>query len=79
MGLNDFVITKERTLSIFILADVSGSMRGMKIQAVNKAIQDNIFYIKQVSLVNSKFPHDVKFIQTSFLQSIVVARKVLRK
>ena len=42
MGLNDFSITKERALPIFILADTSGSMEGEKIQAVNRAIQEMI-------------------------------------
>lgn len=30
MGLNNFTITKERALPIFILADTSGSMSGEK-------------------------------------------------
>ena len=38
MGLNNFTITKERALPIFILADTSGSMSGEYIQAVIKAI-----------------------------------------
>lgn len=55
MGLNDFVITKERALPIFILADVSGSMRGMKIQAVNKAIQDMVATLRAVDDIRGVF------------------------
>ncbi len=55
MGLNDFVITKERSLPIFILADVSGSMNGMKIQAVNKAIQDMVSTLKNVDDIRGVF------------------------
>ena len=55
MGLNDFAITKERALPIFILADVSGSMRGMKIQALNKAIQDMVATLKNVDDIRGVF------------------------
>lgn len=55
MGLNDFVITKERALPIFILADVSGSMRGMKIQAVNKALQDMVATLRNVDDIRGVF------------------------
>lgn len=55
MGLNDFVITKERALPVFILADVSGSMRGEKIQAVNKAIQDMAATLKNVDDIRGVF------------------------
>jgi len=55
MGLNDFAITKERALPIFILADVSGSMRGMKIQAVNKAIQDMVATLRNVDDIRGVF------------------------
>ena len=55
MGLNDFVITKERALPIFILADVSGSMRGAKIQAVNKAIQDMVATLRNVDDIRGVF------------------------
>lgn len=55
MGLNDFVITKERALPIFILADVSGSMKGMKIQAVNKAIQDMVATLRNVDDIRGIF------------------------
>ena len=55
MGLNDFTITKERALPIFILADVSGSMKGMKIQSVNKAIQDMVATLKNVDDIRGVF------------------------
>lgn len=55
MGLNDFAITKERALPIFILADVSVSMRGMKIQAVNKAIQDMVATLRNVDDIRGVF------------------------
>lgn len=55
MGLNDFAITKERALPIFILADVSGSMRGMKIQSVNKAIQDMVATLRNVDDIRGIF------------------------
>mgnify|MGYP002621466298 CR=1 FL=1 len=55
MGLNDFIITKERALPIFILADVSGSMRGMKIQAVNKALQDMVATLRNVDDIRGVF------------------------
>lgn len=55
MGLNDFAITKERALPIFILADVSGSMRGMKIQSVNKAIQDMVATLRNVDDIRGVF------------------------
>ncbi len=55
MGLNDFAITKERALPIFILADVSGSMRGMKILAVNKAIQDMVATLRNVDDIRGVF------------------------
>ena len=42
MGLNNFTVTKERALPVFILADTSGSMSGEKIQAVNRAIKEMI-------------------------------------
>ncbi len=55
MGLNDFTITKERALPIFILADSSGSMDGVKIQAVNKAIQDMIATLRNVDDIRGVF------------------------
>lgn len=55
MGLNDFSITKERALSIFILADTSGSMAGEKIQAVNKAIQEMVVTLKNVNDIRGVF------------------------
>lgn len=55
MGLNDFAITKERALPIFILADVSGSMRGIKIQSVNKAIQDMVATLRNVDDIRGVF------------------------
>ena len=55
MGLNDFTITKERALPIFILADTSGSMKGEKIQAVNKAIRDMIATLRNVNDIRGVF------------------------
>lgn len=55
MGLNDFIITKERALPIFILADTSGSMKGEKIQAVNKAIRDMIATLRNVNDIRGVF------------------------
>ncbi len=55
MGLNNFTITKERALPIFILADTSGSMEGEKIQAVNKAIQDMISTLRNVNNIRGTF------------------------
>lgn len=55
MGLNDFTITKERALPIFILADTSGSMSGEKIQAVNKAINDLINTLRNVDDIRGVF------------------------
>lgn len=55
MGLNDFVVTKERALPIFILADTSGSMTGKKIQAVNKAITDMISSLRNVKDIRGVF------------------------
>ena len=55
MGLNDFIITKERALPIFILADTSGSMKGEKIQAVNMAIRDMIATLRNVDDIRGIF------------------------
>lgn len=55
MGLNDFTITKERALSIFVLADTSGSMTGEKIQAVNKAVHDMINTLRNVNDIRGVF------------------------
>lgn len=55
MGLNDFSITKERALPIFILADISGSMEGEKIQALNRAIQEMIVTLRNVDEVRGLF------------------------
>lgn len=55
MGLNDFSITKERALSIFVLADTSGSMAGEKIQAVNKAIQEMASTLRNVNDIRGVF------------------------
>ncbi len=55
MGLNNFTITKERALPIFVLADTSGSMAGEKIQAVNKAIIDMISVLRNVDDIRGVF------------------------
>ncbi len=55
MGLNNFTITKERALPVFILADTSGSMAGEKIQAVNRAIIDMITTLRNVDDIRGIF------------------------
>lgn len=55
MGLNNFTVTKERALPIFILADTSGSMEGEKIAAVNRAIQDMVSTLKNVEDIRGIF------------------------
>ena len=55
MGLNNFTITKERALPVFILADTSGSMAGEKIQAVNRAITDMITTLRNVDDIRGIF------------------------
>lgn len=55
MGLNDFTITKERALPVFILADTSGSMNGEKIQAVNKAIHEMVETLRNVDDIRGIF------------------------
>ena len=55
MGLNDFTITKERALPIFILADTSGSMKGEKIQVVNLAVRDMIATLRNVNDIRGVF------------------------
>lgn len=55
MGLNNFTITKERALPIFILADTSGSMIGEKIQAVNNAIREMIAALRNVNDIRGVF------------------------
>lgn len=55
MGLNDFSITKERALPIFVLADTSGSMEGEKIQAVNRAIQEMVVSLRNADEVRGVF------------------------
>lgn len=55
MGLNNFTVTKERALPVFILADTSGSMSGEKIQAVNRAIKEMITTLRNVDDIRGIF------------------------
>lgn len=55
MGLNDFVVNEARPLPIIILADVSGSMEGEKIQVLNKSIRDMISSLANVDDVRGCF------------------------
>lgn len=55
MGLNDFTITRERALPIFVLADTSGSMKGEKIQALNMAVRDMISTLRNVNDIRGVF------------------------
>ena len=55
MGLNNFTITKERALPIFILADTSGSMRGAKINELNLALREMLTALNDVDDIRGKF------------------------
>ena len=55
MGLNDFVVKEERPLPVFILADVSGSMEGEKIQVLNNALREMITSLSKIDDVRGVF------------------------
>ncbi len=55
MGLNDFVVKEERPLPVFILADVSGSMEGEKIQVLNNALREMITSLTKMDDVRGVF------------------------
>lgn len=55
MGLNSFVAQEARPLPIFVLADVSGSMSGAKIQELNLALRDMVSSLSNVTDIRGKF------------------------
>lgn len=55
MGLNGFVAQEMRPLPIFVLADVSGSMSGAKINELNLALRDMVSALNGVEDVRGKF------------------------
>ncbi len=55
MGFNDFVLREPRVLPIFILADVSGSMAGEKINELNLSIREMVHTLNQVEDIRGKF------------------------
>lgn len=55
MGLNSFVAQEMRPLPIFVLADVSGSMSGAKINELNLALRDMVSALNGVDDVRGKF------------------------
>lgn len=55
MGLKDFMVQKNRALPIFVLADASGSMDGVKIAAVNKALQDMVATLSNAKGIRGEF------------------------
>lgn len=46
MLINNFIKKDGRALPVFILLDVSGSMRGEKIETVNVALKEMILLMK---------------------------------
>jgi uncharacterized protein YegL len=48
MRLNDFVIQEARPLPVFLLIDTSGSMTGIKINAVNAALRELISSLQNI-------------------------------
>lgn len=70
MGLNSYIAREPRALPIFVLADVSGSMRGEKINELNLALREMLNALNNVDDVRGKFQlsviafgGDVKVIQ----------------
>jgi uncharacterized protein YegL len=55
MGLNDFTVKEARPLPVLILADVSGSMQGEKINILNTSIRDMISSLASVDDVRGRF------------------------
>lgn len=48
MNISKYIIKEERALPVFLLLDVSGSMHGEKIEAVNTALKDMINQFKKI-------------------------------
>jgi len=55
MGLNDFTVKEFRPLPLFILADVSGSMKGEKINVLNLSIKEMISSLSNVDDIRGRF------------------------
>lgn len=55
MGLNNYVAREPRSLPVFILADVSGSMRGEKINELNLALREMLNALRSTNDVRGKF------------------------
>lgn len=55
MGLNSYVAREPRALPIFVLADVSGSMRGEKINELNLAMREMLSTLQNVDDIRGKF------------------------
>lgn len=55
MGLNDFVLKAPRTLPIFILADISGSMIGEKINELNLALREMVLSLRNIDDIRGSF------------------------
>jgi|ADurb_Gel_03_Slu_FD_contig_61_1315085_length_1444_multi_2_in_0_out_0_2 uncharacterized protein YegL len=54
MNLNDFLTTKPRPLPVFVLADVSGSMRGTKIESLNAALREMVGAFRDLDTVRGE-------------------------
>jgi uncharacterized protein YegL len=55
MGLNNFTVKEARPLPVLILADVSGSMQGEKIQMLNASIREMISSLASIDDVRGRF------------------------
>ena len=55
MALNDYVAKEPRALPIFVLADISGSMSGEKINELNLALREMLNSLKSVDDIRGKF------------------------
>ena len=55
MGLSNFVAKEPRALPVFILADISGSMIGSKINELNLALREMLSELKNVDEIRGKF------------------------
>lgn len=55
MGLNSYIVREPRALPIFVLADVSGSMRGEKINELNLALREMLNALNNVDDIRGKF------------------------
>lgn len=55
MGLNSYVAREPRALPIFVLADVSGSMRGEKINELNLALREMLSALQNADDIRGKF------------------------